>query len=99
MKRRLDANLANQSKSPGAAFGDEVRRINTSNHYSVPMRPDDVARLDAERMMSFYDARFHNAADHVLFVGAFTVDEVTPLLTAYPGRCRRRGRPRRSFGI
>ncbi len=87
MKRRLDANLANQAQSPGAAFGEEVRRINTSNHYSVrPMRPEDVARLDAEKMMSFYEARFHNAADFTFFfVGAFTVDEVTPLLTAYLG--------------
>jgi zinc protease len=37
-------------------------------------------------MMSFFDARFHNAADFTFFfVGAFTVDEVMPLLTAYLG--------------
>jgi zinc protease len=87
MKRRLDASLANQAQSPGAAFGEEVRRLNTSDHYSVrPMRPEDVARLDADRMMAYYEARFRNAADFTFFfVGAFTVDQVTPLLTTYLG--------------
>ncbi|HEY5616915.1 MAG TPA: insulinase family protein [Vicinamibacterales bacterium] len=85
LKRRLDANLANQAQSPGAAFGEEVSRLNTNDHYSVrPMRPADVPRLDAERMMTFYEARFRNAADFTFFfVGAFTVDQVAPLLTTY----------------
>ena len=85
MKRRLDASLANQAQSPGAAFGDEVRRVNTSDHYSVrSMQPGDVARLDADKMLAYYEARFRNAADFTFFfVGAFTVEEVTPLLTTY----------------
>jgi zinc protease len=85
LKRRLGANLANQAQSPGAAFGEEVRRLNTNDHYSVrPMRPDDVPKLDASRMMAYYDARFHNAADFTFFfVGAFTVEQITPLLTTY----------------
>jgi zinc protease len=85
LKRRLDANLANQAQNPGAAFGEEVRRINTNDHYSVrPMRPEDVPRLSAERMLAYYDARFRNAADFTFFfVGAFTVEQVTPLLTTY----------------
>ena len=95
LKRRLDASLANQAQSPGAAFGDQVRRVNTGDHYSVrPMRPDDVARLDAERMLAYYEARFHNAADFTFFfVGAFTVDQVTPLLTTYLASLPSSGRP------
>jgi zinc protease len=85
LKRRLDANLANQAQSPGAAFGEQVRRLNTSDHYSArSMRPGDVSQLNAERMLDYYAARFHNAADFTFFfVGAFTVEQVTPLLTTY----------------
>ena len=37
--------------------------------------------LNLEAMRSFYNARFANAADFTyFFVGAFTVDEITPLL-------------------
>ena len=85
LQRRLEASLANQAQNPGSVFGERVRRVNTMDHYSVrPMRPDDVGRLDAGRMMSYYTARFANAADFTFFfVGAFTVDQITPLLTAY----------------
>jgi zinc protease len=95
LKRRLDASLANQAQSPGAVFGEEVRRLNTSDHYSVrPMRPDDVPKLDASRMMAYYDARFHNAADFTFFfVGAFTVEQVTPLLTTYLASLPSTGKP------
>jgi zinc protease len=85
MKRRIAANLANQSQSPGAVFGELVRRVNTMDHYSVrPMVPADVGRLDADRMFAFYQARFKNAADFTFFfVGAFTSDQIAPLLTTY----------------
>lgn len=85
MKRRLEANLANQAQSPGAVFGERVRRLNTMDHYSSrPMRTEDLPRLSAERMHAYYGARFRNAADFTFFfVGAFSVDQVTPLLTTY----------------
>lgn len=85
LTRRLEANLANQAQSPGAAFGESVRRLNTMDHYSVrPMRPADVPRLRAEPMSAYYDARYRNAADFTFFVvGAFTVEAVAPLLETY----------------
>jgi zinc protease len=85
LSRRLEANLANQAQSPGAAFGESVRRLNTMDHYSVrPMRPADVPRLRAEPMAAYYDARYRNAADFTfVFVGAFTVETVAPLLETY----------------
>jgi len=85
LTRRLEASLANQAQSPGAAFGETVRRINTMDHYSVrPMRPDDVPRLRAERVVAYYDARFRNAADFTfVVVGAFTVETIAPLLETY----------------
>ena len=100
MKSRMAANLANQAQSPGAVFGERVRRLATMDHYSVrAMQPEDIGRIDADRMSAFYAARFRNAADFTFFfVGAFTVEQITPLLTTYlaslpsTGKAESRGR-------
>jgi zinc protease len=85
MRTRLEASLANQAQSPGVAFGERLRAVNTVNHYtSKPIRIEDVAKLDADAMSAFYAERFANAANFTFFfVGNFTVDEVTPLLLKY----------------
>jgi zinc protease len=85
MKSRIAATLDNRDESPGAVFGERVRRVATMDHYSVrPMHTDDLGRISDERMRAFYTARFKNAADFTFFfVGAFSVDDVTPLLTTY----------------
>ena len=95
LTRRLEASLANQAQSPGAAFGDRVRRLNTLDHYSVrPIQPEDVGRLNVGRMSAYYDARFRNAADFTFFVvGAFVVEEITPLVTTYLASLPSTGRP------
>ena len=93
MKRRLEANLANQAESPGNVFGERVRSINTLDHYtSRPLRLEDIPRLDPARMYAYYQERFANAADFTFFfVGTFKVDEITPLLTTYLGTLPSRG--------
>ena len=99
MKSRMAASLANRAQSPGSVFRERVRRLTTMDHYSVrPMRTEDLGRIDADRMRAFYAARFKNAADFTFFfVGAFTVEEITPLLTTYlaslpsTGRAESRG--------
>ena len=95
MKRRIEASLANQAQSPGAVFGERLRRLNTVDHYtSRPMRLEDVATLDAEAMWKFYADRFSNAANFTFFfVGNFTVDEITPLLATYLGSLPSKGAP------
>ncbi len=87
LKRRLEANLANQGQSPGAVFGERVRRLNTLDHYtSRQLRLEDLPRLSADRMLKFYKGRFSNAANFTFFfVGAFKVDEIAPLLSTYLG--------------
>jgi zinc protease len=87
MKRRLEASLANQAQSPGAVYGERVRRINTSDHYSArAMQLSDLSKLDSEKMLSFYKQNFANAANFsFFFVGTFTVDGITPLLEQYLG--------------
>jgi zinc protease len=100
MKRRLEANLANQAQNPGAVFGERVRRLNTLDHYSSrSMKVEDLPRLNADRMHAFYEARFRNAADFTFFfVGAFDVDEITPLLTRYLGSLPSAGKPTAALG-
>ncbi|MEQ1909173.1 MAG: insulinase family protein [Vicinamibacterales bacterium] len=100
MKRRMRAALANQAQSPGAVFGERVRAVNTMDHYtSRAMKSEEVDGLDAGRMASYYEARFANAADFtVFFVGAFTVDQITPLLTAYVASLPSSGMPTARLG-
>jgi zinc protease len=85
MKSRMAASLANQTESPGAVFGERVRSMATMDHYSTrSMHTEDLGRISAARMRGYYAARFKNAADFTFFfVGAFTVEQVTPLLTTY----------------
>ena len=85
MKSRMAATLANRAQSPGVVFSERVRRLATMDHYSARrMQLEDLGRLDADQMRTFYADRFRNAADFTFFfVGAFTADEITPLLTTY----------------
>ena len=95
MKRRLEASLANQAQSPGAVYGERVRRINTSDHYSArAMQTSDLQKLDPEKMLTFYKQAFANAANFTFFfVGTFTVDGVTPLVEQYLGSLPSLGSP------
>jgi zinc protease len=85
MRQRLEAALANQEQSPGAVYSERVRCLNTVNHYTCrSLKIADIARLDPDRMYGFYQQLFANAADFTFFfVGAFKVDEVTPMLEKY----------------
>ena len=87
MKRQLEAAVANRGRSPGQVFGERVEQINTSNHYTAePLTAEHIASLDRAKMLSFYRARFANAADFTFFmVGAFDVDAAMPLLARYVG--------------
>ena len=85
LTRRLEASIANRAQNPGAVFGDRVRAVNTLDHYSTrPLNADDIAKLDPARQLAFYRREFANAANFTFFfVGAFTVDEMTPLIEKY----------------
>jgi zinc protease len=99
MKRRLRANLANQGQSPGAVFGERVRMLNTLNHYTArAMKVEDVDALDQAKMEEFYKSQYANAADFTfLFVGAFEVDKLEPLLAAYIGSLPSQGKPTSTY--
>jgi zinc protease len=99
MKRRLRANLANQGQSPGAVFGERVRMLNTLNHYTArAMKVEDVDALDQAKMEAFYKSQYANAADFTfLFVGAFDIDKLEPLLNTYIGSLPSQGKPTSTY--
>jgi zinc protease len=99
MKRRLRANLANQGQSPGAVFGERLRLLNTSNHYTArSMKVEDVDALDQAKMEAFYKSQYANAADFTfLFVGAFEVDKLAPLVSTYVGSLPSQGKPTSTY--
>jgi zinc protease len=100
LKRRLRANLANQGQSPGAVFGERVRLVNTVNSYTArSMKPEDVDALDPAKMEAFYKSEYANAADFTFFfVGAFDVDQISPLLSTYVASLPSRGKPSSTIG-
>jgi zinc protease len=99
MKRRLRANLANQGQSPGAVFGERVRMLNTSNHYTArSMKVEDVDALDQAKMEAFYKSQYANAADFTfIVVGAFDVAKLEPLLATYIGSLPSQGNPTSTY--
>lgn len=87
LKRRLTGTLENREQNPRAVFGEKVEMVNSSNHYSAAsLKTADVAGLNLNTMKSFYASRFANAADFTyFFVGAFKVEEITPMLEQWLG--------------
>jgi zinc protease len=87
LKRRLAGALQNRDQNPRAVFGERVEMVNSSNHYSArELTPADLPALNLETMRRFYNARFSNAADFTyFFVGAFSVDEITPQIEKWLG--------------
>jgi zinc protease len=85
LKQRLGAALANREQNPGAVFSERARCVTTSNHYTCrQLKVEDLPKLNPDRMYSFYQQLYANAANFTFFVvGSFKVDEVTPLLEKY----------------
>ncbi len=82
LQRRFGAMLENQRQSPRYLFGEKVRELTTSGHYSAKsLSAADVQALDLQVMRRDYAARFGNAADFTFFmVGAFDEATVVPMV-------------------
>jgi zinc protease len=82
LQRRFSAMLENQRQSPRYLFGEKVRELTTSGHYSAKsLSAADVQALDLQVMRRDYAARFGNAADFTFFmVGAFDEATVVPMV-------------------
>ena len=101
MKRQLEASVSNRGRSPGQVFSEKLAEVNSSNHYtSQPLTAERLARLNREKMLTFYRDRFSNAADFTFFmIGAFTVDDAVPLLARYVGSLPSKATPNRTAAL
>jgi zinc protease len=99
LQRRFGAMLENQRQSPRYLFGEKVRELTTSGHYtSKGLTAADVQALDLQVMRRDYAARFSNAADFTFFmVGAFDEATVVPMVEKWLGSLPSTGPRRTAF--
>jgi zinc protease len=97
LKRRFSAMLANQLQSPRYVFGEKVREVTTSGHYTARgLTPAVVEGLDLAAMQRIHRERFGNAADFTFFIaGAFSEADVVPMIERWLGSLPTTG-PRRT---
>jgi zinc protease len=93
-RTRMQAFLENRSRSPEAAFQDTLQVTLTQYHpRALPMTAERMAQLDLEGSMAFYRDRFADAGDFTfVFVGAFDVATLRPLVRRYLGALPSSGR-------
>ncbi len=82
LQRRFAAMLENQRQSPRYLFGEKVRELTTSGHYSAEsLTAASVQQLELPVMRRGYTDRFANAADFTFFiVGAFDEATIVPMV-------------------
>lgn len=99
LQRRLGAMLENQRQSPRYLFGEKVRELTTSGHYtSKSLTAADVPTLDLATIRREYGARFANAADFTwFFVGAFDEASIVPMVEQWLGALPSTGPRRTAF--
>jgi zinc protease len=93
-RTRMQAFLENRSRSPEAAFQDTLQVTLTQYHpRALPMTAERMAQLDLDASMAFYRDRFADAGDFTfVFVGAFDVAALRPLVRRYLGALPSGGR-------
>lgn len=85
LKVQLRSALANRDASPGQAFSDTLTMVLTQHHpRAIPLRVEDVDRLDLDVAFDFYQDRFSDAGDFTfVFVGVLDLDELRDLAERY----------------
>ena len=85
IKMRIRSQLSQAANNPKMAYSDSIgSTIYCGNPMYRSIRPEEVDLLDGERVLELYRQRVANAGDYSFsLVGAFTVDEVRPLIKKY----------------
>ena len=85
LKTRIRSTLSQGSYNPKIIYSDSIgSTIYCGNPMYRNIRPEEVDLLDGERVLELYRGRIANAGDFTFsLVGAFTVDEVRPLIRKY----------------
>lgn len=80
--------LQNLMSNPQFYYADQSSRIMSQNHPRGGGFPsiEDLDKINFDKAFEVFEERFANAGDFTFFfVGSFTVDEITPMLTQYLG--------------
>ena len=85
LKTRLRSQLSQSAGNPRMIYSDSIgSTLYQGNPMYRNIRPDEVEQLDGERVLRLYRQRVAGAGDYTFsLVGAFTVDEVRPLIRKY----------------
>jgi zinc protease len=85
LKTGIMSQLAQAANNPKKVYSDSIgSTIYQGNPLYRNIRPEEVDNLDGERVLQLYRQRVANAGDFTFsLVGAFTVDDVRPLIRKY----------------
>ena len=85
LKTRIRSQLSQASYNPKMIYSDSIgSTIYQGNPMYRNIKPEEVDLLNGERVLELYRQRVANAGDYTFsIVGAFTVDEVRPLIRKY----------------
>ena len=85
LKTRVRSQLSQSSYNPKMIYSDSIgSTIYQGNRMYRSIPPEEVDRLDGERVLQLYRQRVANAGDYTFsIVGAFSIDEVRPLIRKY----------------
>ena len=85
LKTRLRSQLSQASYNPKMIYSDSIgSTLYQGNPMYRSLKPEEVDKLDGERVLQLYRQRIANAGDFTFsLVGAFNVDEVRPLIRQY----------------
>ncbi len=85
VKTRVRSQLSQASFNPRIIYSDSIgSTIYCGNPMYLNIKPEEIDALDGERVLQLYRQRVANAGDYSFsIVGAFTIDEVRPLIKKY----------------
>ena len=85
LKTRIRSQLSQGFNNPKMIYSDSIgSTIYHGNAMYRNIRPEEVDELDGQRVVELYRGRIANAGDYTFsIVGAFTVDEIRPLIRKY----------------
>ena len=85
LKTRIRSQLSQAAYNPKMIYSDSIgSTIYQGNPMYRNIKPEEVDRLNGERVLELYRQRVANAGDYTFsLVGAFTIDEARPLIRKY----------------
>lgn len=85
LKTRITSRLSQAGNNPRTVFSDSIgSTIYQNNPMYCSIKLDDMANLNGERVLELYRQRVADAGDFSFsIVGAFSIDEVRPLIRKY----------------